>query len=177
MANPANVDRSRGWRCGAAAMLAVATLVACGSSDSGTAKPKQATACVTHKTLDAAQFVDPTLNTNPYHPTKPGATSAEEYLSTQQADGSWPDLRYTESDRDIWGPAVRHATRLLEMACIHHDKRARQEADERLVAGIRKGLRFWTDNDFLTSGWWANTIFIPREIGRTVLLMEPELPE
>jgi hypothetical protein len=52
--------------------VVVVALGACGSSGSAAAKPKQETACKTQRTLDTSQFVDPTQNLNPYHPTKPG---------------------------------------------------------------------------------------------------------
>ena len=69
--------RRRPGRCrptlrrSATALVAVLALAACGSSSSA-AKPKAETACDTQRTLDPTQFVDPTLNTNAYHPTKPG---------------------------------------------------------------------------------------------------------
>jgi hypothetical protein len=75
---PEPVHRPRSRRArpavrGLIGVLVVATAItACGSSSPRADQPRQPTACRTQAGLDPADFVDPTLNTNPYLPTKPG---------------------------------------------------------------------------------------------------------
>jgi hypothetical protein len=52
--------------------VSVVALGSCGGDSGGAEKPRATSVCTEAAPFDPANFVDPTLNTNEYHPTKPG---------------------------------------------------------------------------------------------------------
>lgn len=75
MATPSHLLRTRVSRGLAGVVALIVAAAACGSSSGGpSTKPTGGAkgVCTEQPALDPANFVDPTLNTNEFHPTRPG---------------------------------------------------------------------------------------------------------
>ncbi|KAH9944408.1 polysaccharide lyase family 8 protein [Epithele typhae] len=82
-----------------------------------------------------------------------GATSIQTWLSTQSADGSWPDVDYTtgcNAPTANW-KAETHWSRILTFSAGWHGgfKNAAQwTQDSTIRAAISSAMNFWFENDF-----------------------------
>jgi len=94
------------------------------------------------------------------------------YLSTQQTDGSWTDIDYTDTNSSGWQP-VKHLQRMLAMSksyCEQTDKASTTAVN--LLAGIEKGFTYWFDGAFESDNWWYNDIGQQQQIGPILALMK-----
>jgi len=105
----------------------------------------------------------------------PSAGTVRRYLKTLRADGSWPDVDYTNTDRGGW-PTARHVYRVLELAEAYaqpdHDLAGSAEVRE----AVTRALGHWVRKDYRNSNWWHGRIGLPRAVGPTLLLMGNDLP-
>ena len=84
----------------------------------------------------------------------------------QQANGSWSDIRYTDSAITAWEP-IRHLQRIKNY-CLHLNL----VQDCCLKENILSGLRFWLSVSPKSKNWWHNEIATPQTMGEILLLLE-----
>ncbi|MBD5778553.1 hypothetical protein IEN85_03555 [Pelagicoccus sp. NFK12] len=88
------------------------------------------------------------------------------YLRSQQADGSWKDIRYYDSGLPDMAGGWEHMNRLLAIAVGIRFAGLGEDAREALY----RGLDYWFDHDFIFTNWWRNEIGVPLQMGRIALL-------
>ncbi|MDQ8181018.1 polysaccharide lyase family 8 super-sandwich domain-containing protein [Pelagicoccus sp. SDUM812005] len=88
------------------------------------------------------------------------------YLRSQQADGSWEDIRYYDSGLPDMAGGWEHLNRLLAIAVGIRFAGLGEDAREALY----RGLDYWFDHDFIFTNWWRNEIGVPLQMGRIALL-------
>lgn len=88
-----------------------------------------------------------------------------EWLATQAADGSWPDVRYDDAVRGAWRTAA-HLDRLWRLA-----QATFTTPDAGILARIGRGLACWFRLDPRNSNWWWNEIGVPTYLGNILLVL------
>ena len=103
-----------------------------------------------------------------------------QWISTQLADGSWPDIPYWPQKKDSpwWVTAPQtHICWLLALSEAWHHRDSPHRSNAELLQTIVRGLEFWCLHDFSTLGWWWTQIGLPRWLCRIIALMEQSLPQ
>ncbi len=85
---------------------------------------------------------------------------------SQQADGSWVDIQYTDDRITLWTP-IRHLHQIKEY-CIAINKGYSRKLDERIVAG----LNYWLKAAPKSKNWWYNDIATPQALGEILMLID-----
>ena len=86
-------------------------------------------------------------------------------LLAMRADGSWPDIDYSNSTITTWEPST-HLSRLYNMGLVYA-----QKDDGSLYPAIVAGLRYWYTKDPKSSNWWHNEIRSPQNIGEILIVL------
>lgn len=98
------------------------------------------------------------------------AKLADSYASTLSADGSWPDVNYTDRTRTGgWSPHV-HLDRLMKIAAT-----IRAAENSTLINAAHAAISFWTDQDPKSDNWWWQEIGAAQRIASISLLFKPWL--
>ena len=97
--------------------------------------------------------------------------TAQGIAESQQTDGSWKDVVYTDQARSNWLTS-KHLNNLLQMA-----KANAAAPDPKLRSAIVKGIEWWLKNDPHNPNWWHNEIGVPQLLGETALLLGKDLPQ
>ena len=92
------------------------------------------------------------------------SSAIESWVALQAADGTWPDIDYTDTDGMRFRP-MGHVARGLELAVAEHPEAALAA----LSAWRRIGPR--------SENWWYNEIGVPQAIGDTLLVVFDRLGE
>lgn len=101
--------------------------------------------------------------------------SIEGYIQTQRPDGSWPDIDYANKEPGSWRTAG-HLSRLLIMATVYSRPSHPLSGNAALCAAILKGIRHWTEKDYVNPNWWYMQIGAPQTMAPILLLMGPAVP-
>jgi chondroitin AC lyase len=104
----------------------------------------------------------------------PPEETVRQYVESQQADGSWEDIRYQDTLRSHWGPSI-HAGRLAAMATAYKDRNSVFYKKKAVAGKIHQGMKYWDEGKFVCRNWWYNQIGVPRILGVLYLLMEDEM--
>lgn len=100
-------------------------------------------------------------------------TDVQSAMKQQKADGSWPDIDYTDTS-NAW-PASNHLKRLREMVQVLRVPKSPLFNSPQLEEQSLRALRFWLQHDYTNANWWHNEINVPRRVGEIALLLEDEL--
>lgn len=92
------------------------------------------------------------------------------YLDGLEESGGWRDIDYGDVSRTHWGPA-NHPVRLAQLAEVYA-----VDQDEKVKDAVLRGLQFWVDKDPQSDNWWWNCISSPRDLSKTLLLMNDVVP-
>jgi chondroitin AC lyase len=105
----------------------------------------------------------------------PEAETVKRYIEALRPDGSWPDIDYLNKEPGSWS-TTRHLSRLLSMAGAYSKPGHPLAGNAELRAAILKGLRHWTQNDYVNSNWWYNQIGVPETMAPILILMGDAVP-
>lgn len=104
--------------------------------------------------------------------------SADEYLATMQADGSWNGIEYSaevnSAARDF--PAIAHLDHIKTMAEAYSLPSHPSYQDPDMLAGIILGLTYWYGLDPVSNNWWWNKIGKQGRLGSIGVLLKEVLP-
>lgn len=98
------------------------------------------------------------------------------YLSSQTAEGTWPDINYQDRKRSGWEPKT-HAERILELVKLYRSPQTDYHNSPQVEAAIHKALRYWFEAKLVCPNWWYNQIGIPKTLGTAFILFEDRLTE
>ncbi|MCP4785385.1 MAG: chondroitin lyase [Fuerstiella sp.] len=91
-------------------------------------------------------------------------------------DGSFRDINYVDLSRTAGFPQRNHTYRLVYLAQAHRSKASSFYRNEGLKERIRRGFKYWVDNDFFGDNWHNNQISTPTNLVNLMLLIGDELP-
>jgi chondroitin AC lyase len=97
-------------------------------------------------------------------------TTMDNWISTQNLDGSWPDLKYgtlsvTQSVTD------NHVTRLWNLAAACSKTGNVKYNNATYKDAIKRGLQFWYTSKTVDPNWWFNKILFPQKLGELLIFM------
>lgn len=96
-------------------------------------------------------------------------------LATMNADGSWADQVYTDTDRDNW-KCLQHLPRTFQMARAARLRETPPDESQRFLNAAVASLRYWLQADPHNTNWWHNEIGVPGQIGSTLILLADDAP-
>lgn len=104
------------------------------------------------------------------------AARMRHYLKALQADGSWSDINYQDTNRSGWDPRL-HAERILEMVKHFSNPENEHYHSKKVEKAIHRALRYWFVQKPVCLNWYYNQIGIPRTLGTAFILFEPFLTD
>src|SRR5437762_9127152 len=97
-------------------------------------------------------------------------STASTYMTTQNADGSWPDLSYVSGVAGD-GPFGTHLTRLYQYSQAYTISTSPLYGDAALYNHLSLALQYWNNNIHDAYNWWNDQIGYPQLLGQTLVLM------
>ncbi len=98
----------------------------------------------------------------------------EGHIRSLQPDGTWKDVDYRNRTASAW-KTMAHLYRLRRLVRTYRAPGHRLHGSKDLLKAIHSALDFWLKSDFKNGNWWWNTIGVPREMYRILILMEKDL--
>ncbi|MDD4968458.1 MAG: polysaccharide lyase family 8 super-sandwich domain-containing protein [Paludibacter sp.] len=100
----------------------------------------------------------------------------DKFIKTQQPDGSWLDIDYTDSARSSWGP-TNHVSRILYLSRAYITPNSKFYQQKYVSEVIHRGLNYWFTVKPVCPNWWYNQIGVPRFMGLIFIFIENELTQ
>lgn len=97
------------------------------------------------------------------------------YIKSQNNDGSWSDIHYSDKRRSGWGP-MTHCTRIRALTRAYFSKDNRYFKSSILFETIVKAIQFWCNAKLVCPNWWYNEVGCPKTLSPAILLLKDELP-
>jgi chondroitin AC lyase len=99
----------------------------------------------------------------------------EMWLARMQADGSWTDQDYSDTDRIHW-KAIDHLPRVLSILKAYYRSGTPLSGKPGVVNKCVTSLRFWLTKDPHNTNWWHNEIGVPQQVGEILMLLGDAAP-
>ena len=106
------------------------------------------------------------------------ASWATAYMNVQNADGSFSDVDYDNTDQTNWVP-TEHYMRMVYMSVAYVSPSSLLKGNDNLYNAINNALVFWADKKPKSTNWWYQSIGWPQNIGLALCIMrsgEKKLP-
>lgn len=101
-------------------------------------------------------------------------TTIGKWLTAQNADGSWPDVDYSDTSSAKWAP-INHLNRLAYMASDFTDSTSSLYHSAAIADAVTRGLQFWLSRHPVSTNVWQNDIGVPLALGPALVLMRNQL--
>lgn len=103
-------------------------------------------------------------------------TELRQWMKTQSADGSFPDVDYVETKKTLWGAAIQvQRARFLYLASkTQGHPLYRSEA---AVTSANLALKFFSSRKWHHINWWHREIGLPRNIYQLLILADDQIPK
>ena len=98
------------------------------------------------------------------------------FLTTQTAEGTWPDINYQDKKRSGWEPRI-HTERILELVKLYSNPGSAYYHSAEMEKVIHKALGWWFATKPVCLNWWYNQIGVPKTLGNAFLLFEPQMTD
>lgn len=101
-------------------------------------------------------------------------SNALDYVSSQNADGSWSDVDYTDRTSSANGKtwdAYKALYRMVAIAQAYQDKSAKGYHDAKLLAAEERALAYWDKADPGNTNWWETEIGESIAMGRISIFL------
>lgn len=98
------------------------------------------------------------------------------FLTTQTAEGTWPDINYQDKKRSGWEPRI-HTERILELVKLYSTPGSSYYHSAEMEKVIHKALGWWFATKPVCLNWWYNQIGVPKTLGNAFLLFEPQMTD
>lgn len=102
------------------------------------------------------------------------ADAASALVTSQKADGTWPDVDYADTNPGNW-KTTAHLSKVLVLARAYRSPSTQLKGDKAIHAAALKGLDWWLEHDLTNSNWWWNQIGVPGSLARTMLLLDSDI--
>ncbi len=100
--------------------------------------------------------------------------AARGYAASLQADGSWPDVDYSDRTPGPWKTS-QHLARVATLARAYQIPNQPLYHAADLKARTLLALDYWLQHDFRNPNWWHNQIGVPQTMGDTLVLLEQDV--
>jgi chondroitin AC lyase len=97
-------------------------------------------------------------------------TTMDQWITTQNANGSWSDLKYGKLTNTVTLD-VNHVIRLWNLAAACSKSGQLRYNNESYKIAVKKGLEFWYGSNTVDPNWWFNEIFYPQKLGELLIFM------
>lgn len=94
----------------------------------------------------------------------------DNWVSKQNADGSWSDLRYGNLSTSVL-VTDNHVSRLWNLAAACSKSNHTKYNQATYKDAVKRGLQFWYTSNTKDPNWWFNTIFFPQKLGELLIFM------
>lgn len=99
------------------------------------------------------------------------ARAIQAFKDRMNANGSWPDIQYSDRSATQWLPSA-HLERLQLFAAGYCNPRSSYAGDETLYRIISNGLQYWCRIKPKSNNWWHNDINTPQQLGQLLAMMQ-----
>lgn len=93
----------------------------------------------------------------------------KELSTSQNSDGSWPDINYTDEHKGIWQPSL-HAIRIHRLAIKYC-----QTKNPEVLSCVLKAIDYWSLAPLKYNNWWHKEIGIPRLLGPAFVMLKDKM--
>ncbi|MBU3744356.1 MAG: chondroitin lyase [Sediminibacterium sp.] len=100
----------------------------------------------------------------------------EGILTEMESDGSFRKIDYSDLSTTAGFPQGRHTTELCFLSRVYNNPQSIFFNNQRVLAAIETGLRFWIKNDFVGDNWHDNQISTPSNLVDLMLVVGDKLP-
>jgi chondroitin AC lyase len=94
----------------------------------------------------------------------------DNWVSTQNADGSWPDIEYGRLSKSV-SIYDNHILRIWNFAAACSKTGNEKYNNARYKDAVKRGLLFWYNSKTVDPNWWFNKIYFPQHLGQILLFM------
>ncbi len=94
----------------------------------------------------------------------------DSWISTQNADGSWPDIEYGRLSKSV-SIYDNHILRIWNFAAACSKTGNEKYNNATYKDAIKRGLLFWYNSKTVDPNWWFNKIYFPQHLGEILLFM------
>ena len=91
-----------------------------------------------------------------------------------RADGSWPDIDFSNMAAAGW-PPKNHAARILDLAKVYRNPTHSMYQSEEISEAIHRAMNYWFNVKPIAVNWWYNDIGIPKVLGAVFVLFEDQM--
>lgn len=95
---------------------------------------------------------------------------AESAFNDLRADGSFPDIDYSDTAQTNWKPAA-HLNRLRNLVVSYVHPSGKYYQNHEAYSKIESGLRFWSDAKPVSTNWYMQEISSPQDVGAMLIMM------
>jgi chondroitin AC lyase len=99
-----------------------------------------------------------------------------EILSSQRADGTWPDIDYVDVSRTGFEHRF-HTGNMVKLSQAYQKRGNKYRKKKEVLNAISKALENWVQEDYFCDNWWHNQIGTPNNLVSVMLLVGDQLPE
>lgn len=92
-------------------------------------------------------------------------------LALLQADGSFSDVDYTDTQPSNWQPP-KHLNKLNDMAIAYSTPGSSYYQSASLKTSILSAYNYWVAKDYQNSNWFFNQITVPDKLSQAMLIMQ-----
>ena len=101
-------------------------------------------------------------------------TTTNGFLSSLGSDGRWSDVNYADTSQTNWSQTT-HLSRMVFMASAYANPSHPLYQSAALLDGVRKAYDAFVTLDPKSTNWYYNDIWTPQQLGKTILLVQPQL--
>ena len=106
---------------------------------------------------------------------KTDISEAADFLTDQNADGSWSDINYYDRDASRWTP-IFHLRRLRAIGAGYYRVGHSLYGDSSALAAIESGLDYWlSDSNIYSSNWWHQEVNTAQQLGAILMICHDDL--
>lgn len=97
------------------------------------------------------------------------------FLSTQNPDGSWPDVNYANTDESRWLP-ILHLRRVRAIAAAYYTSGHAFWKSAPALDAVDRGLIYWYGRNSTSINWWHLEVNTPQQLGSILVACQLDLP-
>ncbi|WP_438479221.1 polysaccharide lyase family 8 super-sandwich domain-containing protein [Oleiharenicola lentus] len=102
------------------------------------------------------------------------ATDAQEWITTLDSEGRWPDIDYANRAGGAW-PTAAHLRRVRVLARELADPKSKWFNDAKTADVALRALAHWTTTRYQNPNWWQNQIGVPQVMRDIIVLLGDRL--
>ncbi|QES89354.1 polysaccharide lyase family 8 super-sandwich domain-containing protein [Rhizosphaericola mali] len=94
-------------------------------------------------------------------------------LTSISENSFWNDINYNSTTQTAWSPG-QHLRRLHTIAIGFANKKSKYYQNQKVLQTIIHGLQFWYDKNPISTNWYNQQIFCPKQVGVILILLKTD---